>query len=936
MRGTDDTSPTSEPIALSRDEIVARLRRMELFRGVSEEGLNVFASLVDILHVGPGERLCHQGDPGESMWCILSGSVRITADGAAIADLTEGSVVGEMSILDGSPRSADVDTTADTIIAQLTHAHYAEAFTLSADAALTLVRNISKVQQNRLRTTNERAIATALEAERAERLERRYRRFFLTGLFAVGGVLLALLVTAEVTSQPSFCGSHHYLRPYYESWQRSSHSEVGCPECHFAPGFKGYVVRKYKALAEVAIYITNTYKGEPRAEVGDEGCLRSGCHSDARPPGDIEYKGLLFSHRKHLPCGQHHLTMNRGALSAMPSNMTTRTGTPPEGHEKFLEALPRGRILRCVSCHSQIVQGSHMEVTQSTCFLCHFKAAADSEPVSGCPSCHQAPKETIYINNIAFKHEEFTSRGVTCTQCHTDVVRGDGAVKEERCFQCHDRPERLREFENHKLIHGVHVTEHKLDCLICHSEIEHKIESIATTIRSDCQQCHESVERMYMGVADGVEVTPDPMFLARVACDSCHSSHVGVEMTSSTRLLKPGACASCHGDAYEGMQERWLEGGRRLIAEMEARESRVRGTVSAAASSRSEVDPAVRSARSLLAAASTNVDLLRKGNPVHNVRFAERVASVANAQLTMATNVLNGRSAPVAPLQLAALSAPEGGRCGTCHFGIESVSKQVYGTLFSHAPHITKAGLKCAQCHSSEPQELPGHGKTLVSADDCKSCHHSPTTKSGCLSCHSGIRSIRVASKPTFDHDRHVSGQRLACSQCHASDTSKRFTGDCVSCHHRQTVDVAKKCTTCHATQSAFAAGTNLPSGSAGLHVKAQVACGECHRRAGERIVTMACGTCHTTGNYDAIRKTWQDKTRAQLAELARERTRFQAAGGARSVTSATLQAMRAADAAASRIAADGSSGVHNPEYVDTILSQGIEAYRRANPSAAR
>jgi hypothetical protein len=32
-----------------------------------------------------------------------------------------------------------------------------------------------------------------------------------------------------------------------------------------------------------------------------------------------------------------------------------------------------GKQLRCTSCHGQIVVGTHLEVTDSTCYLCHLK-----------------------------------------------------------------------------------------------------------------------------------------------------------------------------------------------------------------------------------------------------------------------------------------------------------------------------------------------------------------------------------------------------------------------------------------------------------------------------------------------------------------------------------------------------------------------------------
>ena len=260
-----------------------------------------------------------------------------------------------------------------------------------------------------------------------------YRRFFHIVAAFLTVVLLAVAIMAEITSRPEFCGSHHYIEPYYDSWARSSHSEVECAKCHYPPGVKGYFVRKWKAVAEVALYVTNTYEGEPHAEVSDEGCLRSGCHSTENVPGIVEYKTLTFSHRQHLPCGQHHLMGELEDVGQMPVGMASSHMEPPEGHEQFLQHLPRGRILRCASCHSQIVQGDtdeHMTVTESTCFLCHFQTTASGEPIAGCPSCHLSPQETLLVGGVGgfeFNHKDYVDQNVPCKQCHDDVVSGDGA-----------------------------------------------------------------------------------------------------------------------------------------------------------------------------------------------------------------------------------------------------------------------------------------------------------------------------------------------------------------------------------------------------------------------------------------------------------------------------------------------------------------------------
>ena len=58
----------------------------------------------------------HQGDPGETMYLVVSGQVEVLAgaDQAALAALGPGSFVGELALLLGEPRSATLRVVADT------------------------------------------------------------------------------------------------------------------------------------------------------------------------------------------------------------------------------------------------------------------------------------------------------------------------------------------------------------------------------------------------------------------------------------------------------------------------------------------------------------------------------------------------------------------------------------------------------------------------------------------------------------------------------------------------------------------------------------------------------------------------------------------------------------------------------------------------------
>ena len=89
-------------------------------------------------------------------------------------------------------------------------------------------------------------------------------------LISAGVFLVLLLASIEITSHSKFCSSCHYMKPFYKSWEESSHSEVECSACHFAPGFRSKIRAKIEGLMMVGKYWTKLYlKSKPWAEIPD-------------------------------------------------------------------------------------------------------------------------------------------------------------------------------------------------------------------------------------------------------------------------------------------------------------------------------------------------------------------------------------------------------------------------------------------------------------------------------------------------------------------------------------------------------------------------------------------------------------------------------------------------------------------------------------------
>lgn len=561
------------------------------------------------------------------------------------------------------------------------------------------------------------------------------RRFAITG-YAVGlmvGVGLILTYGAmEVSSTPAFCGSCHVMEPYYLSWKESGgHSNVACVECHIPPGITAELHKKYEALSMVARYFTATYGTNPWAEVEDSACLE--CHERRLLVGGAQFGDVYFDHGPHLT------------------------------------ELRRGKRLRCTSCHSQMVQGSHIKVTETTCTLCHFRGQEAGTGTAECTLCHSVPSTVIQTATGAFDHSQVARLGMECRSCHAAPDPNQGGVPEVRCLTCHNDPERLGEFHNTDLLHRTHVSDHKVECTNCHLEIQHVAETADGEEPGDCSACHRSghsaQQQLYAGIGGrGLEAQPDVMFAAGVRCEGCHLDH-------DARHAGAGevACMSCHGAGYRSLYTSWSE---TVTTRLEGLERQLGQTRRAVRGDRPELDDA-----------QANYELVRAGGGIHNVPYSLALLEAAHRQMNEARRG-SGLGSLAAPWP----QAPFESDCLECHAGSETMVARAFGRQFPHQPHVVGAGLDCRSCHSThEAQDAGSPALKLGGTASCNSCHHSDAS-AACTSCHDSLnqRTYPVAELGEFSHEIHVDGMELPCSGCHGEGAAirrKPSRSVCSDCH---------------------------------------------------------------------------------------------------------------------------------------------------------
>ena len=114
MRTTESTGPS----------VTVHLDRIPLLAGVDQETLNTVASFLRISEFPRGGRVLDKGSTGEHLLFTLSGRLQVvdlTVDGKEIGlnFLGAGDYFGELSIIDGLPRSASVVACERSLVASL-------------------------------------------------------------------------------------------------------------------------------------------------------------------------------------------------------------------------------------------------------------------------------------------------------------------------------------------------------------------------------------------------------------------------------------------------------------------------------------------------------------------------------------------------------------------------------------------------------------------------------------------------------------------------------------------------------------------------------------------------------------------------------------------------------------------------------------------------
>jgi CRP/FNR family transcriptional regulator, cyclic AMP receptor protein len=92
----------------SQDTKVTALKRAPLFEGLSRKELTHLARVSEDMELEAGATLCKEGEIGHEFFVIVDGEVEVKRNGRKVALRGGGEFVGEIALLEQTPRTATV------------------------------------------------------------------------------------------------------------------------------------------------------------------------------------------------------------------------------------------------------------------------------------------------------------------------------------------------------------------------------------------------------------------------------------------------------------------------------------------------------------------------------------------------------------------------------------------------------------------------------------------------------------------------------------------------------------------------------------------------------------------------------------------------------------------------------------------------------------
>ena len=146
--------PVSAGPGAKQDDKIERLKEVPFFEACSQRQLRSVAKIARVFDVAADTVLTRAGEPGDEFFLIIDGTARVDVSVEKQVPLHPGEFFGEMSLLDGGPRSATVVAATPVRLLVINRRHFSVLLKDVPGLTQTLLVTLSK----RVRQAEERAV----------------------------------------------------------------------------------------------------------------------------------------------------------------------------------------------------------------------------------------------------------------------------------------------------------------------------------------------------------------------------------------------------------------------------------------------------------------------------------------------------------------------------------------------------------------------------------------------------------------------------------------------------------------------------------------------------------------------------------------------------------------------------------------------------------
>jgi CRP/FNR family transcriptional regulator, cyclic AMP receptor protein len=120
------------------------LASVPLFAGLSARQLNTLGQSMKVVRFAEGQTVIKEGDTDARFYLVVDGSAKVTVRGRRVSTLGPGKYVGEMAVIDGSPRSATVTALSDLVTLSAARWNFENTLKENPAVMLGIVREMTR------------------------------------------------------------------------------------------------------------------------------------------------------------------------------------------------------------------------------------------------------------------------------------------------------------------------------------------------------------------------------------------------------------------------------------------------------------------------------------------------------------------------------------------------------------------------------------------------------------------------------------------------------------------------------------------------------------------------------------------------------------------------------------------------------------------------